>query len=69
MRMLSASLRRNAGNGSLQDFKKRLLYAFAGHVAGNGNIFCLFGDLVDLINVNNAVLRTVYIVISRLDQL
>ena len=37
--MLSAPLRRNIGNCSLQHFQKRLLDALTGNIAGNGRIF------------------------------
>ena len=69
MRMLSSALRRNTGNSSLQNLKKCLLYALAGHIAGNRYIFGLLGDLINLIDINNAVLCPAHIILSRLDQL
>ena len=67
--MLSSALGRNVGNSSLQDLKEGLLYAFAGNVPGNGDILALFGDLIDLIDIHDPVLRPAHIVVRRLDQL
>ena len=67
--MLSSSLRRNAGNCALQDLKKRLLDTLTGYISCDGRILRLSCYLVDLINVDNAVLRTVNIIISCLNDL
>ena len=65
--MLSSSLRRNACHSSLQNFQKCLLYTFTGNITGDGYILRLTCDLIDLIDINNSVLRTVNIIVSSLD--
>ena len=68
MRMLASALRRHRSNCSLDDLKESLLNTFTGHVAGDGCILRFSADLIDLINVNDALLRALNIKISRLDQ-
>ena len=53
LRMLAAALRRNVANGAFQNFQQRLLHAFAGNVARDGNVFRLARDLVDFVDVND----------------
>ena len=67
--MLSATLGRYAGNGSLHDLEKRLLYALAGYVPGDRYILALFGDLVDLVNINNTELRPLHVIVGGLQKL
>ena len=67
--MLSSSLRRNACHSSLQNFQKCLLYTFTGNITGDGYILRLTCDLIDLIDINNSVLRTVSIIVSSLDKI
>ena len=69
MRMLSSALRRNTCNGSFQDLQKCLLYALTGHISGNGSVLGFSCDLVDLINIDDSVLRTFNIVICCLNDL
>ena len=66
MGMLPAALRRYVGHGSLHDLQQRLLHALAGNVTGNGGIFALAGDLIDLIHIDDAVLGPLHIEVRRL---
>ena len=66
--MLAAALRGDVGHGALQNFKQRLLHPLAADVAGDGGVFGFAGDFVDLIHVDDAVLRLFDVVIRRLDQ-
>jgi len=54
--MLASALRRNIRDRALDDLQQRLLHALAGDVARNGGILALAGDLVDLVNVDDAAL-------------
>ena len=69
MGMLSASLGRNAGNGSLHDLKESLLNALSGDIPCDGDILAFLGNLVNLVNVYNTVLRTLHVIFRRLYQL
>ena len=69
MRMLSSTLRRNTCNSAFQNFQKCLLYTLSGNITSDGNILGFTCDLVDLIYINNSVLRSVNIIISSLDDL
>ena len=68
LRMLAPSLRRDIANGPFQNFQQRLLHAFAGNIACDGNIFRLARDLVDLVNVNDAHLGAFDVVVRVLQQ-
>ena len=67
--MLSAAVRRNVRESSLDDLQQRLLYALTADIAGDGRIFALTGDLIDLIDIDDAALGTFNIVICRLYEL
>ena len=67
--MLAAALRRHGGDGAFHDLQQRLLHAFARHVAGDRRIVGLAGDLVDLVDVDDAALRPLDIVVGGLQQL
>ncbi|MPN13193.1 hypothetical protein SDC9_160513 [bioreactor metagenome] len=68
MGMLAPALGRYVGHRALQNFQKSLLHAFPGHVAGNGGVFALAGDLIDLVDVNDAPLGKLHVVVGGLDQ-
>ncbi len=68
MRMLASALRRDVGNRALDDLQQRLLHALAGDVARNGGVLALAGDLVDLVNIDDAALGELHVVIRRLKQ-
>ena len=67
--MLSAALRGNIRNGALENLQKRLLHALAGNVTRDGDVLALSGDLVDLVDVDDAHLRLGDVVVRRLDEL
>jgi hypothetical protein len=62
-------LRRNRGNRALHDLQKRLLHAFARNVPGDRRIVGLAADLVDLVDIDDAALRPLDIIVGRLQQL
>ena len=66
--MLAAALGRNVGHSTLQDFQQGLLHALARHVAGNGGVLTLAGDLVDLVHVDDAALSQLDVVVGSLHQ-
>src|SRR5437773_6753987 len=68
MRMLAAPLRRNITHAAFQDFQKRLLHSFAGDVACDAYVVGFAADLVDLVDVNDADLGSLHIVIGVLEQ-
>ena len=67
--VFAPALGRHVGHRSLQDFQQGLLHPFAADVPGDGGVFTLAGDLVDLIDVDDATLGPLHIVIRSLDQL
>ena len=69
MRMLSSALGRHAGLGTFQDLQQCLLHTFTGDVAGDGDVLGFFRDLVDLVDVDDAVLRALDVIVRGLDQL
>nr|WP_263862629.1 hypothetical protein [Bifidobacterium platyrrhinorum] len=53
----------------LQDLEQRLLHALAGHVARDGRVLAaLARDLVDLVDVDDAVLGLRHVAVRRLDE-
>ena len=69
LRVLTPALRRHRGHCALQNLEQRLLYALAGYVAGDAGVFALAGNLVDLIDIDDALFRALHIVIRSLDEL
>src|SRR5581483_11748716 len=69
VRMLAAALRRNRGDRPLDQFQQSLLHALARDVAGDRGVVGLAGDLVDLVDVDDAALRLVDVVVALLQQL
>ena len=67
--MLAAALRRYRGNRAFDQLQKRLLHALAGHVTRNRRVVRLARDLVDLVDVDDAGLRLVDVVVALLQQL
>ena len=67
--MLAPALRRNRGDRAFHDLQKRLLHAFARHVAGDRRVVGLARDLVDLVDIDDAALRALDIVLRRLKEL
>ena len=67
--VLAAALRRDGGHGPLQDLEQCLLHALARDVAGDGRVLALAGDLVDLVDVDDALFRALDVVVGVLDEL
>src|SRR5688500_15743138 len=66
--MLAAALRRYGGGRAFHQLEQSLLNALARYVAGDGGIVRLAADLVDLVDIDDAALRTLDVVIRRLKQ-
>ena len=69
LRMLAATLRWDAGGGAFHQLEQRLLHAFARDVAGDRGIFGLAADLVDFVDIDDAALRLLDIIVGGLEQL
>ena len=69
MRMFTSTLRRNACNCTFKDLQECLLYTFTGYISGDGCVLGFTCDLVDLIDVDDTVLRTFDIIICCLNDL
>src|SRR5215208_6554007 len=68
VRMLAATLRRHVGDSPFEDLQKRLLHSLARHVARDRRVLILATNLVDLVNINNALLRAFDVPVSCLQQ-
>ena len=66
--MLASALGGYVADGALQDLQQRLLNPLARDVAGDGRVLALAGDLVDLVDVDDAPLRLLDVVIGVLQQ-
>src|SRR6185503_18151188 len=69
VRMLAPALRRHRGDGAFDELEQRLLHALARHVAGDRRVVRLARDLVDLVDVDDAALRLVDVVVAVLQEL
>ncbi len=67
--MLAAALRRHRGYGAFYDLEQRLLHALAGHIADDRRVFRLAADLVDFVDIDDAALGALDIVVGRLQEL
>src|SRR5208282_1719517 len=54
---------------ALYDLEQRLLHALAGNIAGDRQIVGFAGDLIDLVDVDDAALGARNVVVGRLQQL
>ena len=57
VRVLASTLGRDRGRRAFQNLQQRLLNTFAGDIARDRRVLALTGDLVDLVDVDNACLR------------
>ncbi len=69
LRVLAPALRGYRGDGAFHDLQKRLLHPLAGDVAGDRRVVGFARDLVDLVDINDAALCPLDIVVGRLQQL
>ena len=67
--MLASALRRDVGDRALEDLQQRLLHALAGDVPGDRRVVALAADLVDLVDVDDAALRLLFVVAGGLVEL
>src|SRR5258707_4029747 len=66
--MLAATLRRHVGHGAFENLQQRLLNALAADVAGDGGVFVLLGNFVDLINIYDALLGLLDVTVRSLQK-
>ena len=69
VRVLAAALRRHVGDGAFEDLEQRLLDAFARDVARDRRVLVLAADLVDFVDVDDALLALLDVAAGRLQQL
>ncbi len=69
MGVLAAALRRHGRNGAFEDLQQRLLHTLAADVTGDRRVLALAGNLVDLVDVDDASLGLLDVEIGRLNQL
>ncbi len=69
LRVLAAALRGHRGDGAFHDLQEGLLHALARDVAGDRGVVRLAADLVDLVDVDDAALRALDVVVGGLQQL
>ena len=69
VRVLAAALRRHVGDRAFQNLQQRLLDAFARDIAGDGGVFVLAADLVDFVDVDDALLALLDVAAGGLKQL
>ena len=69
MGVLAPALGGHRSRCPFKDLEQRLLDAFTRNIAGDRRVLALAGDLVDLVDVDDAGLSLLDVVISRLDEL
>src|SRR4029079_12563816 len=69
VRVLPAALRRDVGDRAFEDLQQRLLDAFTRDVAGDRGVLVLAADLVDFVDVDDALLALLDVAAGRLQQL
>ncbi len=67
--VLAPALGRHRRHGPFHDLEQRLLHALAGDVAGDRRVVRLARDLVDLVDVDDAALGALDVVVGRLQEL
>src|SRR6516225_2555089 len=69
LRMLASALRRHRRDGAFHDLEQGLLHALARDVAGDRRVVGLAADLVDLVDIDDAALGALDVVVGGLQQL
>jgi hypothetical protein len=69
LRVLAAALRWDARDRAFDDLQERLLHPLARDVAGDRGVLGLAADLVDLVDVDDAALRPLDVVVGVLQEL
>jgi hypothetical protein len=69
VRVLATALRRHVRHRPLENLEQRLLHAFARDVARDRRVLVLAADLVDLVDVDDPLLRLLDVAAGRLEQL
>src|SRR5258708_2419248 len=67
--MFAAPLLGYRGDGAFYDLEQRLLHALAGHIAGDRRMVRFAVDLVDFVDIDDAALGALDIVVGRLQEL
>ena len=68
LRVLAAALGRDVHHTAFQQLQQGLLHAFTGHVAGDGGVVALAGNLVYLVDEHDAALRLHLVKIGLLEK-
>src|SRR5262249_16427785 len=66
LRMLASALGRHRGDGAFHDLEQGLLHALARDVAGDRGVVGLAADLVDLVDIDDAPLGALDVVVGGL---
>ena len=66
--MLASTLRRHGGNRAFHDLQQCLLNPLTRYIAGDRWIISLARNLIDLVNIDDAALRALNIIIGCLQQ-
>src|SRR5690554_1953936 len=69
LRMFAAALGRDVRDRPLDDLEQGLLHAFAAHIARDGRVIALPRDLIDLIDIDDAALGALDVMIRVLKEL
>ncbi len=67
--VLAAALRRDVADGAFEHLEQGLLHALAGDVAGDADVLAGLGDLVDLVDVDDAALGRLDVEVGGVQQL
>src|SRR5699024_1795838 len=68
VRVFSAALWRYTCSRAFQNLEQRLLYTFTLNISCNGCVLAFTCNLIDLIDVDDSLFRTLYIKVCSLDQ-
>ncbi len=68
MGVFASTLGRHIGDGAFQNLEQRLLHTLAGNIAGDRGVLVFFGDLIDLVDIDDALLGFLHVAIGGLQQ-